>query len=602
MSQRLLSIWALLTAVGAVGTACSSDYHDESFGVLEFRGTPPTQLLPEDGFEGGGRAQYYNFGDAANLKNAFGEPLSARVNAMYFFFTPDGKPLLAPVMRESRTRQDFLVGGSDVLQMNPKDFCAVVGANPVDCKALNDRQLDRPYSIRYRELLIDAARGSATYQRPIVDVSPTDLTGIRGIYSGVWEIVEITVPSSYEPDAIKHRTTLKKAVESGDFKERRTGKVVNCPFIDERTEVSQGVADAATPRPRMEVWYRNKLAFCYLADGWLTLGDNALGRYPANSDSLRLDTFDVSRVTSGEGVAQENLLVVPVGKAFVPTRVSFDEVNGVSRIPVGGQIVTEGRPRKSKMDPPGYTPIRWFWNIRVEGEYRADSFDSVAKLDQEGQTRAQSPTTVRNLPLRGVQTACSLGKVLRTINGRNVEFCGRDAQDESGNPIVDASGDPACTATGLQCNKNTCFCDSPPVKFGQRCGEGLARCDEDKDALSDNGYTCFPSNVGFCYLGCNAFKNNNLEKQNRGREPKDFVDSRCKELRGYRCFPYQNRGICLRFCDENVLDTETMKQCQSVTNFQQAGMTRTVDLGQGQQCQNVGFQICSWPDDYSPRN
>jgi hypothetical protein len=603
MSQRLLSFWALLTAVGAVGTACSSDYNDDAFGVLEFKGTPPTQILAEDGFEGGARAQYYNFGDVASIQNEFGEPLSARVNAMYFFFTPEGKPLMAPAMRELRTRQDFIVGGNNVVQMNPKDFCAVVGADPVGCKALNDRQLDRPYSLRYRELLIDADRGTANYQRPIVDVSPTDITGIRGIYSGAWEIVEVTVPSGYQPDAIKHRATLKKAIESGDFKERRTGKVVNCPFIDERTEVTQGVADASTPRPRMEIWYRNKLAFCYLADGWLTLGDNTNNRYPANSDALRLDTFDVSRVLSGQGVAQETVLVVPVGKAFVPTRVSFDEVNGISGVPAGGQIVTAGRPRKTKMDPTGYTPIRWLWEINFKGELIKDSFKDAASIDQDGQTRPKSPTVVRNLPLRGVQVPCSLPKVpWQDKAGKDIDLCGRSSLDAGKRAIVDASGDPACNAIGLECNKTTCFCDSPPVKFGQRCGEGIARCDEDADDLSADGYTCFPSTVGFCYMGCDPYTRNKFSRQNRGREPKDFVDSRCKELRGYSCFPFQNRGICLRFCDENVLDTETMKQCQSTLEFKQAGVPRTVDLGQGQQCRNFGLQICSWPDDYSPRN
>lgn len=609
MSRRLFCTWALLTAAG---TACSNTYNDEAFGVLALdslfaqgtarTGDPPTQLLPEDGFEGGGRAQYYNLGNVASLQDAFGEPISVRVNPMYFFFTPDGKPLLSPVMRENRTRQDYITGGRGVVNINPKDFCAVQGANPVDCKALNDRQRERPYSTRFRELWIDPARNSADYQRPIVDVNPSELTGVRGIYSGLWEIVEVTVPSDYKPDAVKHRSTLRKAIDEGDFKERRTSKVINCPFIDERTEVSAGVADAATPRPRMEIWYRNKLAFCYLADGWATLGDQALALYPAKSDERRLDTFDVSRTVSGQGSSQENLLVVPVGKAFVPSRVSFDDVNGLSRVPVGGQILTSGRPRRTPQDPPGYTPIRWFWNINVEGAFIPDTFDDVSKLDEPGQTSAQAPTVVRNLPLRGVQIPCSLGEVLRTVNGRNVTFCGRDTTDAQGTPIVDASRDPACNAIGLECNKNTCFCDAPPVKFGQRCGVGIARCDEEKDELSDNGYTCFPTDVGFCYLGCDPTKNNTLIKQNRGREPKDFVDSRCKELRGYACFPFQNRGICLRFCDENVLDTESMKQCQSIVEFEQNDQPRSFDLGEGQQCQNFGLQICAWPDDYSPRN
>lgn len=599
MSRRLLSLWALMTVAGSTASACSNTYNDEAFGVLDLPGTPPTQVLPEDGFEGTGRAEYYNLGAVATLQNAFGEPISARVNPMYFFFTPDGKPLLAPVVRETRTRQDFITGGQDVVSIDPKDFCAVQGADPVSCKALNDRQLDRPYSVRFRESLIDVARGSADYQRPIVDVAPTDLTGVRGIYSGVWEIVEVTVPADYTPDAVKHLKTLKKALDEGDFKERRTGKAINCPFIDERTQVSQGVADAATPRPRMEIWYRNKLAFCFLADGWATLGDAAGVRYPANSDAQRLDIFDVARVGAGEGRAQENLLVVPVGKAFVPTRVTIDNPDKItqSRVRVGGQILTSGRPRRTPADPPGYTPIRWLWDINVRGEYKEDSLNDVAKLDQDGQTQPLDPTVAVNLPSRGIKVPCSYKKQPYLEFGLKVEWCGVVRSDDV---RPDPSGDPTCTALGLECDKRTCVCDSPPVTYGQRCGVGIARCNEEKDGFSDKGYRCFPRTVGFCYLACDVSKPNMLESQNRGREPKDFVDSRCKELPGYSCFT--GLATCLRFCDESILDTESMKQCRAVVDVNVDGMATPKDIGVGQQCQNFGVQICSWPDDYSPRN
>lgn len=608
MSRRLVSFLALLTVVAS---GCSNNYSDEALGALVLdplfapgpgaRGTPPARLAPEAGYEGGAGAEYYNFGAVAVQTNAFGEPLTARVNPMYFFFTPDGLPLMAPVVRERRTRQDFILGGEGVTNMNPKDFCAVAGANPTDCQALNDRQLDRIYSQRFRELLLDPLRNVADYQRPIVDVSPADTGGVRALYSGLWEIVEVTVPSDYRPDSVKHARTLQKAIDAKDFKARRTGKVINCPIIDERTEVPQGVADAGNPRPRMEIWYRRKLAFCYLADGWLTLGDAAGTRFPANTDNQRLDTFDVSRVTSGQGASQEQVVVVPVGKAFVPTRLVFDTINGTTRTPVGGQVLTAGRPRRSPADPPGYTPIRWLWDINVEGEFREGSFDNVDKLDQDGQTRPRVPDQVVNLSLRGVQIPCSLPRLPKSVDGVDFEVCGVDREDSNKMPYVDASGDPVCQAVGLECNRSTCFCDSPPVKYAQRCGIGIARCDDTPDGLSEEGYTCFPANVGFCYLGCDPTKLNTLVRQNRGREPKDFVDSRCKELPGYSCFPYFNRGICLRFCDENILDTETMKQCTSTAEIKSGSVTTPVDIGAGQTCQNFGVQICAWPDDYTPR-
>lgn len=602
MSRRLLGIWALLCTVAS---GCSETYSDEAFGVLVLDAVLgegiPERISPEAGFEGGSGAEYYNFGQVAVQTNAFGEPLTARVNPMYFFFTPDGLPLMAPVVRERRTRQDFVNGGHNVLDVNPKDFCAVAGADPVSCKALNDRQLDRIYSLRFREPLVDPLRNVADYQRPIVDVSPGDAGGTRAFYTGLWEIVEVTVPDDYRPDSVKHWSTLKRAIDNDDFRVRRTGKVINCPIIDERTEIPQGVADAATFRPRMEIWYRRKLAYCYLADGWLTLADSAGNRIAANRDAQRLDTFDVSRVISGQGKAQQQVVVVPVGKAYVPSRVLFDEVNGTSRTRVGGQVLSAGRPRRSPSDPTGYTPIRWLWDINVEGEFREDVFDDVAKLDEAGQARPRRPQQVVNLSLRGVQIPCSLPKLPKLIDGRRVNLCGVDRVDASGNSFVDASGDPACQAVGLECNRTTCFCDAPPVKYGQRCGIGIARCDETPDGLSEEGYSCFPANVGFCYLGCDPSASNTLARQNRGREPKDFVDSRCKELPGYTCFPYFNRGICLRFCDENVLDTDTMKQCRSVTDVRNGAASTPVDLGAGQICQNFGVQICAWPDDYTPR-
>lgn len=599
MSRRLVSLWALLTAVAS---GCSDKYEDEAFGVLVLEDEPPSRISPEAGFEGGSAAEYYSFGEVAVQRDAFGEPISARVNPMYFFFTPEGLPLMAPVMREARTRQDFINGGRGVVNVNPKDFCAAAGVDLTDCKALNERQSDRIYSLRFREAFIDPLRNVADYQRPIVDVSPGDISGVRALYSGLWEIVEVTVPSDYKPDAVKSWRTLKDAVDAKDFRMRRTGKVINCPIVDERTEVPQGIADTGNFRPRMEIWYRRKLSFCYLADGWPTLGDPAGDRYRANTDAQRLDTFDVSRVTSGEGKAQQQVISVPVGKAFVPARLLADDVNGVSRTRVGGQIVTAGRPRRVASDPSGYTPIKWLWDINVGGEFVTDAFKSATMLDESGQTSPRRPQQVVNMPLRGVQIPCSLERLQRLDRqGRSVEQCGRIARDGNGTEFVDATGDPACQAVGLECNRDTCACDAPPVKYGQRCGIGIARCDESPDALSEDGYTCFPVNVGFCYLGCDPSKQNTFARQNRGREPKDFVDSRCKSLPGFACFPYFNRGLCLRFCDENVLDTDTMKQCRSVAQVKNGAVSSAIDIGAGQLCQNYGVQICAWPDDYTPR-
>jgi hypothetical protein len=359
--------------------------------------------------------------------------------------------------------------------------------------------------------------------------------------------------------------------------------------------VPPGVTDRATFHPLIEVWYRRKLTFCYLANGWQTLGGDKGDRYNANQViSMGINTFDVSKTKVGSGKSEEDLLVVPVGKAYVPNVFFSDNQNGFSETPIGNQVLATGQP-----GAPGYTPIRWMWDVIVQGEFVRDAFRDEAELDAD-QLYPRNPVVVHNIATRGVAVPCSLPRQLQTIRGEDVEQCGVKKKVDV-TEIVDASGDPACTKLGLECNKDTCFCDSPPVGFGQRCGSSIARCSEEKDEISEKGYTCFPSRLGFCYVGCAPREKNTLANQNEGREPQDFVDSRCSGRRGYSCFSVGARGICLKFCDENILDTETYKQCKAEAEITIPGTTmkETVDLGKGQMCQNFGVQICAWPDDFA---
>ncbi len=605
------AVCSAMAALVAISTlflaACDEKYHDDAFGVLELEkggegrarvASVPESIDPQKGWEKGVQAEYYDFGPVATfVSGETGFPTAARVNEMYFFFTKEGRPLMAPPLREKRDGTDHIRGGHDVRNVNPKDFCAVTGADLVGCNALNVEARRRPYADRFREFVADPFRaGSRDYQRPIIDVTPAD--NGAALYTGLWEVVAIFVPDGYDPDAIKHKKTVDRAVNSGDFRRESTNRVINCPLLDERTDVPPGVTDRATFHPLIEVWYRRKLSFCYLANGWQTLGNANGDRYTSlevKDIKTALDTFDVSKTLVGSGKAEKQILLVPVGKAYVPNVFFSDNKDGFSESLIGNQVLATGRP-----GAPGYTPIRWMWDVIVQGEFVSDAFRDEAELDAD-QLYPRSPIVVHNLATRGVAVPCSLPRLLRP-NERGViaEQCGVKKMVDV-KEVVDASGDPACMKLGLECNKDTCFCDNPPVGFGQRCGSSIARCSEEKDEISEKGYTCFPSRLGFCYVGCAPREKNALDKQNEGREPQDFVDSRCGARAGYSCLSVGARGICLKFCDENILDTETYKQCKAEAEITNpiTTMKESVDLGQGQMCQNFGVQICAWPDDFA---
>src|SRR4029079_11546282 len=137
------------------------------------------------------------------------------------------------------------------------------------------------------------------------------------------------VANGYAPDSIKHKATLDKAVAAGKAAVRSTQKVINCPILDERTAVSRGVADAATPRPRIELWYRRQLTFCYLANGWETLGNDQGVLFYSNSDDQRVDTFDVTPLAVGSGPSQQSRLVVPIERAYLPVIFGADQGQGI---------------------------------------------------------------------------------------------------------------------------------------------------------------------------------------------------------------------------------------------------------------------------------
>jgi hypothetical protein len=111
--------------------------------------------------------------------------------------------------------------------------------------------------------------------------------------------------------------------------------------------------------------------------------------------------------------------------------------------------------------------------------------------------------------------------------------------------------------------------------------------------FAQNGYSCFPADGGFCYLGCDPTKNNTHGAENMGKSASQVLDSRCNDLPGYVCYGYNGGGLCLKGCDQSVTDPAQCSAPATVNGNPQ-------DLGQSQICQDFGIQVCTWPDTYTP--
>ncbi len=615
-----------LAMTGAAG--CEDEFSDDKFGVLDLASyydggsqNDPTAGVPDQveanqGYVNGAVAEYYDFGFVPSVIDlANGNPTSVRVQPMYFFFDEQDRPLFAPPVRELRGGIDWIRGGIGVLNPNPKDYCEGA-ANQDDCKKFNDEEKKKSYPLRRRELLVDPYRGVADYQRPLVDLSPRDRGGPATEYTGLWEIVEVTVPPKYAVDSIKHVATLQRALASGKFKARNTGKVINCPMVDERTYVNRGITNRRIFHPRIEVWYRRLLGTCFLANGWETLGNEKGDRFFAHSDNERLDTFDVTRVSLGDGPTASQHVVVPVGRAYEPAIASDDQsfTNAPTITRVAFNVITMTAPRHSAADPPGYTPMRWMFDVPARENYEAGHWKSEADIDlnsARGRRRSAIAPLVKNLPARGVAPRCSFEpQEGYQAPDRTHDQCGRKVQDPSkpaGNFIVDGVGDPECNKERdpfnpedppLECNPDTCFCDAPFVTYGKACGPGIAQCQRRKDKFSEFGYECFPPWGGFCQRSCAPrvppAPPNTLAKGNVGKEPTEWLDSRCGgEVPGFICLT--SIRTCIKLCDQNVSSPD---QCSVKMKVGE----ETRDIQEGQTCQDFGLQVCAWPDIWEPKD
>ncbi len=636
------STWITLGALSVVGCG-AEEFSDAAFGVMDLGpffdgGTPtnpaagvPFQFDPLVGYVKGEKVENYDFGFVPAIRDPFtGRPQSATVHPMYFFFDKAGNPLFSPPVRENRTGNDFMSGGVGVLEVNPINYCE--GYSLADCPAALKEQYDaqqkRAYPIRARNLLKDANRTTYPndFQRPVVDLFPGDIVGAPPNYTGLWEIHEVTVPDGYKPDSIKKWRTLELAIEDGGFKVRRTLKVINCPIIDERSAVARGVSDRRIFRPRIEIWYRQKLGYCHLANGWETLGYNSPPSIPgapetpvlykAGNDADRLDTFDVNRILVGDGNLATTQILVPLSILLEPAVIvpNQDPMKVPVRIrPLKNQIA-EAKPRTSPADPPGYSPIRLLYDFLVADNYVPGAFTSVDQVDtskwrfrDDRQLVNQTLRyAVRNIPTRGVITPCSFPKNAKGLCERYPKMTtpGQENEEDTSQPRLP---DPQCQALQLECNHETCSCDAPAVGYGKVCGFGIARCRESEDAFSSNGYSCFPPSKGFCYIGCNIGLRNNDEHKNG--EGKTYFDSRCESLPDYRCLGTRgtpsNHRFCLKYCDTLNNNPEAM-QCLTKTQPPADPEAKTLkmeeaDIAEGQECISLGLDVCVWPDGFDPK-
>jgi len=426
---RLAKAAQLVTLLALAGCGAGT-LADEDGGFIDlvpfFRGdastADPTSALPRTiaptrGWTNGNRVEYLDFGvvTVPRKLGVRGETLrtpdAARVFPMYFFFDSGGRPLFSKPAFEARTGMWHMRGGKNPLDPSPL-------GPPADGPA-RAAYFATSFWARPRAALVDTDRNSSEYQRPIIDTLLDDPN-----YTGLWEIIEITVKdSSYHPDDVKSAGTVNDGIASGKLVQLKTGKVINCPVLDERTQVTPSVMANNIPRPRIELWYRTKLGSCYLANGWETIGETLDESSPATDRAnlrlfrattevdRRLDTFDVNRSTVGVGGDQQSTVTVAIAKLYTPT----------VTIPVGTPTMDRARtryasddlsialPRHHEGDPPGYSPIVWLWDLGVPqdppyqpGAYKDfGAVDPAVTLARDGDPRTRNDVRVqRRLSIR----------------------------------------------------------------------------------------------------------------------------------------------------------------------------------------------------------
>jgi hypothetical protein len=496
--QRAAKIATLLAWAGCGDSALS----DEASGFIDmvpfFRGgataADPTAGIPRNiaitrGWANGNRVEYLDFGSFTVPRKvgvrgeALRVPDAARVSPMYFFFDSSGRPLFSKPVFEARTGGWHMRGGKN--PPDPAPLGPPEGAGRTAYFATS-------FWGRPRPVIVDDDRRSSEFQRPVIDALPDDVN-----YNGLWEIVEITVKSSdYDPDDIKSAGTVKDGIASGKLGALQTGKVINCPVLDERTQVTPSVMVNNIPRPRIEIWYRTKLGSCYLVNGWETIGETLDENSPATDRanlqlfragidlSRRLDTFDVNRYTVGTGAAQQSTVTVPIAKLYTPT-VSLPlgtPTMDRARSRYANDDLSTALPRHRESDPPGYSPIAWIHDLNVPQDppYQAGTYKDLAAVDPTAIVARDGDTTVvtRNVAIVGPATKCvsdddcMVGLRCNPMPDVNIATSDPPPGMNVADVVIAREGGPRC--------------DLPPVDLGTYCAPGVARCDVQAAVGSEN--------------------------------------------------------------------------------------------------------------------
>ena len=506
-----------LAAIALVSSACSSedDLYEEDSGYVDLvpafpspagaanpNALLPATIAPTRGWINGQRVEYYDFGAVtltrkANPTNAAGAALrvpdAAPAPPIYFFYDKQGRPLFSRPSFDPRSASWSMPGGKNVHAREP---VAAPGAGTE-----RSGYYSTPYVARPRPELSDPNRGTTSYQRPVID----SLLGSTG-YLGLWEVVEITVnSSSYSPDDIKSANKVEAGLASGQLRQRKTGKVINCPVVDERTTVVPSALHNNIPRPRVEVWYRTKLGNCFLVNGWESIGETLdeaksatdianLRLFSAGEEpATRVSTIDVS----SENVGNESAVRVsiPINKLFTPTIAVPLGPPSVerARTRMPGDDIALALPRHSAADAGGYSPLVWMWDLNVPQDppYVAGTYRDAAALDVP-----PDPNPPTNPVLGGIAEARDGGTNVVT---RNVAVIGAatpcKTDDEcffgqQCNPMPDpllATSDPPAGKNRFDLPLNLADavlqreggprCDVPAVGFGGYCASGVSRCD-----------------------------------------------------------------------------------------------------------------------------
>jgi hypothetical protein len=626
----------------AYGFIDLAPYYYDGSSVTNPSGGLVREIAPQPGWLNGVRAQYYDFGLVGFVKKRTDGKLPdyASVPPMYFFFDSAGNPLTSRAVYEARSGQWWMKGGVSTLDVNPRD----------------DARRDVPYAERVRGYFLDDKRQSYDYQRPIVDRLQHNTD-----YSGLWEIYTVTVPDDYKPDDIKSYATLQTALASGKgYFADRTKSVINCPVIDDRQVVTTSPLWYGVPHPRIELWYRTKMGSCFLADGWLALGPFPAANsrkaelYSIQDNARRFNMFDVVSYTIGDGLGARTTVVAPVMKMYVPkvTVLNQDPAKTASDIRYVGDNVTDIGPRFAPNNPPGYSPLKWLWDLKVPQDppYQAGTYKRSDQMDPANLSNRLTSDTpfVKNFPLIGQYQGCAAdadcskwstapGIHLECNKTPNADLATSDFPGVDNGKAPDA--DPVRVAL-LNQIEGGARCDVPAARFGEFCAPGIARCkldiraDMDAKPVSDDkaattgvaGYTCQPMGTGYCMFRCDVDGSagstpamaipvnypgpSGTVKMDTGSLP---FDARCGNIPGYKCLnpapktptvPNRMR-VCLRQCDTAKPDNYNDVFCSYKTTVSINEKVQKADIQKGMTCSNRGIDSaagCQWDPAFEPRD